>query len=378
MRRMVLWYNSHVMRRTILAVLAAALFAGCEKDDGSVDFEKGVAAYAARDLRTAATSFQMAAEKNPTNFTACVKLALVNVDLGEIPAAKAAIEAALAIDPSSAEAKLIEGQIAYYGKDYECAKKNFNELAEARQLPAELRSQALAARAVMEIAANLFDRARLTLWRAVRLDRKNAAAWYHLGHLSRDTYRFEDAALEQFEMAGRLTKDPARAKAIARDTIPALREALRAKIASKPGAAKRDPGAAAKLVAEAETLSKKDPKKAAAKFAEAYGKDPLSYAAAWNYAKSSISGAKTDADVMKAIEAFQDAIDQRPNSQDTYRTAAQAALSRNRPIRAEKFLSQALAHDPENKATLDMYVQTLRRLGKATEAKLYAAYLKEL
>ena len=360
-------------------MLAAAVFVGCEKkDDGAADFEKGMAAYAARDLRAAAVSFGTAAEKNPTNFMARLKLALVNIDLGEMPAAKAAVESALVVDPNSAEAKLVEGQIAYYAKDFPRVKENFNAVAETQDLPPTLRSQALVARAVMEIAADLFDRARLTLWRAVRLDRKNAAAWYHLGHLSRDTYRFEDAALEQFEMAGRLMKDPVRAKAIARETIPALRESMRAKIASKPGAAQRDPSAAAKLVAEAETLAKTDSKKSAAKFAEAYAKDPLSYAAAWNHAKALIVSAKTDDDVMKALIAFQDAIDQRPNSQDTYRTAARAALNRSKPMRAEKFLSQALAHEPEDRRTLELYVQTLRRLGKPTEAKLYEAYLKEL
>ena len=367
------------MRKTILVACAAAFLCGCDKDDGSADMEKGAAAYAARDLRAAAASFTAAADKNPTNFTARMKLALINMDLGEMPAAKAAVENALAVDPASAEALFIDGQIAYYMKDYARAKKDFDEVAQSSQLPAEIRSQALAARAVMEIAGNLFDRARLTLWRAVRLDRKNAAAWYHLGHLSRDTYRFEDAALEQFEMAGRLMKDPARARAIARDTIPALREALRAKIATKPGAAKRDPGAAAKLVSEAEALAKrKEMKKSAAKYAEAYAKDPLSYAAAWNHAKALIASAKTDAETTKALTAFQDAIDQRPNSQETYRTAARAALSRGKPMRAAKFLSQALAHDPENKATLELYVQTLRRLGRPTEAKLYDAYLKEL
>ena len=368
------------MRKSILAVLVAAVFVGCEeKDDGSADFEKGVAAYAARDLRAAAASFGTAAEKNPTNFTARLKLALVNIDLGEMSAAKTAVEAALAVDPDSAEAKLVEGQIAYYAKDFTRAKEDFNAVAESRNLTPELRSQALAARAVMEIAADLFDRARLTLWRAVRLDRKNAAAWYHLGHLSRDTYRFEDAALEQFEMAGRLMKDPARARTIARETIPALRESMRAKIASKPGAAQRDPSAAAKLVSEAEELvKKKDSKKASAKFAEAYAKDPLSYAAAWNHAKMLVASAKTDGDVMNALIAFQDAIDQRPNSQETYRTAARAALNRSKPMRAEKFLSQALAHDPEDAETLALYVQTLRRCGKPTEAKLYDDYRKEL
>jgi len=367
------------MRKNALVALALAVFAGCGPDDGAADFGKGEAAYAARDLRTAASCFSVAAEKNATNFVARMKLALVNLELGELSAAKTAVEAALTLDPACAEAKMLDGQIAYLARDYARAKRNFDEVAATKSLPAELRSQALSARAVMEIAANMFDRARLTLWRAVRIDRRNAAAWYHLGHLSRDTYRFEDAALEQFEMAGRLLKEPVRAKAIARDTIPALRESLRAKFATKPGAAKRDPGAAAKLVAEAETLTKKkEGKKAAAKYAEAYAKDPLSYAAAWNHAKALIAVAKTDADTTKALTAFQDAIDQRPNSQETYRTAARAALTHGKPMRAEKFLSQALAHDPENKATLELYVQTLRRLGKTTEAKLYDAYLKEL
>ena len=149
-------------------------------------------------------------------------------------------------------------------------------------------------------------------------------------------------------------------------------------MAGKPGASVRDPGGAAKLVTEGEALVKKDPKKAAAKFTEAYGKDPLSYAAAWNYAKCKSASAKSDAEISRVLTAFQDAIDQRPNSQMTYRTAAKFALDAKRPIRAEKFLSQALAHDPEDKTTLSMYVQTLRRLGKTASAKLFESYLKEL
>ena len=245
-------------------------------------------------------------------------------------------------------------------------------------IPKEIRSKAMVSQAVLELTADMFDRARVSLWRAVRLDRRNAAAWYHLGYLSRDTYRFEDAALEQFQMASRLMTDPVRVKAVMQDIIPTIRESLRAKIAGKPGAATRDPGAAAKLVTEGEGLVKRDPKKAAAKFAEAYAKDPLSYAAAWNFAKAKDESAKSDADIARVLTAFQDAIDQRPNSQLTYRTAAQFALNKRRPIRAEKFLSQALAHDPEDKRSLGLYVQTLRRLGKTAEAKIYDMYLKEL
>jgi Tfp pilus assembly protein PilF len=236
----------------------------------------------------------------------------------------------------------------------------------------------MAAQAVLELTANLFDRARISLWRAVRLDRRNASAWYHLGYLSRDTFRFEDASLEQFQMASRLMKDPVRMKMVMQEIIPTIRETLRAKIAGKPGAATRDPGMAAKLVSEGEGLVKRDPKKATAKFSEAYAKDPLSYAAAWNFAKSKSDSVKSDAEISRVLVAYQDAIDQRPNSQLTYRTAARFSLNKRRPIRAERFLSQALAHDPEDKKTLELYVQTLRRLGKSNEAKLYEAYMKEL
>jgi len=291
------------MRGSILTALAVAIVAGCGKDDGAADFEKGMAAYAARDLRAAAGLFGSAAEKNPTNFMARIRLALANIDLGEMPSAKAAVESALALEPQSAEARLVDGQIAFYTRDYSRARKDFNAVAEAMRLPPAIRSQALSELAVVEISENNFDMARLALWRAVRLDRKNAAAWYHLGHLSRDTYRFENAALEQFEMAGRLIKDQARAKAIAHKVIPALRESLRAKMASKPRASTRDPATAAKLVTEGEALLKKDPKRASAKFAEAYSRDPLSYAAALNCAKATSASAKTDSAVDKALAA---------------------------------------------------------------------------
>ena len=366
------------MRNKIIAALALAVIAGCGPDDGAADFGKGEAAYAARDLQTAVQCFKAAAAKNPTNFTARVKLALANVDLGEIDAAREAVESAIAVDPASAEARLLEGNIAYLAKDYALAKAAFADVSSARQLPRELRSKAMVSQAVLELTATMVERARVSLWRAVRLDRRNAAAWYHLGYLSRDTFRFEDAALEQFQMASRLMTDPVRMKTVMQDIIPTIRESLRAKAAGKPGAAGRDPGAAAKLVSEGEGLAKKDPKKSAAKFAEAYAKDPLSYAAAWGFAKSRSGSAKSDREIARVLTAFQDAVDQRPNSQLTYRTAARFALERRRPIRAEKFLSQALAHDPEDKTTLALYVQTLRRLGKTAEARLFEAYLKEL
>ena len=124
-----LWYNSHTMRNNIFAALAFAVLAGCAPDNGVADYEKGEVAYAARDLPAAAFCYNAAAAKNPTNFMARIKLALVKMDLGEIDAARTAIASAIEIDPDSAEARLIEGNIAYLAKDYQCAKNSFSGIA---------------------------------------------------------------------------------------------------------------------------------------------------------------------------------------------------------------------------------------------------------
>ena len=257
------------MRNNILAIFALAVVAGCGVDDGSAEFEKAEVAYAARDLQFAAQSYGVAAAKNPTNFTARVKLALVNVDLGELSAARSAIDSALEIDSTSAEAIFLDGQIAFLEKDYTRASRLFSSICEAAHLSRPFRSKALVAQAVLKMAENKFDNARVTLWRAVRMDMRNAAAWYHLGYLSRDTYRFDDAALEQFQMASRLMTDPSRLEIVTQKIIPAIRESINARIASKPGVSNRNPGAAAKLVSEGESLLKRKLKGAEAKFAEA-------------------------------------------------------------------------------------------------------------
>ena len=213
-----------------------ALIAGCGKNDGTSEFEKGEYAYSVRDYGAAAMFYREAAAKNPTNFTARLRLAISLMNRGDLTGAKAAVDSARALKQDSAEAVFIDGQLAYLTKDYKRAKDAFDAISGTKSLPLSIRSQALSARAVMEIAAGAFDRARVSLWRAMRMDRRNAAAWYHMGHLSRDTYRFNDAAIAQFGMASRLMKDPVRAKEITRDVIPALHESLRSKMAAKQGA----------------------------------------------------------------------------------------------------------------------------------------------
>lgn len=381
----------------MLLLLFAVGVAGCAPeavDDGAEDFARGQEALnrGEPDFKAAMDSFAAAAVKNATNFEARLALALTALRLGEPRIADKAASEAVALDASSAEAWLVEGQSAYLMKDYPRAKASFAAVTGARELPAKMRSEAFSSLAVVEIAAGEIDSARISLMRAMRLDFRNAAAWYHLGVLSRGTFHFNAAALDQFEMACRLDSDSARTRNIVRNVIPSLRDSISSAAADKPGASKRDPGLAAKLLAEGVTAKKKkDLKTAVEKFAKAREADPLSWEAACNYAETLIvaEGAKKPTDktrlsaatvVERTLAAYRDALDAKPTSRETFMAAARFALQNKRPQAAADFLSRALAHFPESKGVLDLYIESLRKLGNdgVRRARLYQAYRQEL
>ncbi len=363
---------------TFLAFAAICCVVGCAPDDGSADLAKGEAALNARDLKVAERHFVAAAVKNATNSVVHVRLAVLRLALGDVDGAVAAASAARTCDPDSAEALFVEGQAFYLKKDYGSARKNFALIAAARDLPAELRANALSAGAVVDILGNNVDAARIALWRAVRVDPKCAAAWYHLAYISRVTYDFVCAAQMQYAMAaGLLPASDERVAEITRKIQPALRDALTQRKAATVGVSKRDPALSAKLVAEAQALQAKDAKKAAAKFLEAWEKDVFSFEAASGWARLA-SAAPTATGAEKVLEAYDAALSERPSNQALYLAAAQYALKAGKPIRAQRLLDQALAHDCTNKKALAQYVDVLKRNGKAKAAALYQAYLKEL
>ena len=380
---------THLLPHSLVAVLLAALVAGCgdapkgpdaPPDDGSADFARARIELEKQDYRAAAAAFDAAARKCETNLEARIQLALVNLRLGEVEAADAAATDAVMTCPESAEARLVCGQAAYLKKDYRRAVDAFAKVAAEPSLTAAMRSDALVGRGVVEMAQNSFDAARISFLRAMRLNRRNPAAWYHLGLLSRNTYRFDEAALEQFEMAARFS-DPRdeRAKKISREIIPALRSAIVSAAASKPGVAKRDPAAAAKLLAEGEALQKKKSIRAAIKkFEAAFAADPLSDAAAVKYATLLSLNDKSPAGVDKALAAFRAAIDQRPERQSTYLAAARLAYENKRWATAAAIMDRAVAHDPENRQTLDLLIAALQKSGKAKPAEAWKAYRAEV
>lgn len=355
----------------------AASSPAARASDGSADVAKGLEALEQNDPTAAMVAFTTAATKCATNFEARLQLALVKIRLGDVPGANAAAAEALALCPESAEANLADGQAAYLKRDYKRALADFDKVAKEQALPPSLRSDAWVGRGVVELAQSQTDAARLSFLRAKCLDGRNPAAWYHLGVLYRDALKFNHAAYEQFQMAsGYMAKsNDERARKISRDVLPSLRKAIAAEAAAKPGVAKRDPVAAAKLLKEGQTLqSSKRITAALKKYEAAYAADPLSGAAALAFAHLRGLNAKTQADVDKALAAFRAASDQDPSAQAIYREAALLAYKHARWSTAAAIMDRAVAHDPVNKNALDLFIAALKKSGKGKLAESWQTY----
>lgn len=358
------------------ALCACAFVAGCGPDADAL-LEQGRIAYEVRDFAVAARHYE-AASAVCTNAAGAVGLTLARIALGDPQGAEAAVREALAKEPDSAEVRLAAGQVANLRGDHAAAVKFAREVAESTDLPADIRSRAWNDLAVAEIQRDRPDAARVALFRARRLDPKNAAAWYHLGYLYRNVLHFDEAAREHYAMFARMSPaNDVRAQDIQRTLLPLISSDLTRLAAARPGMDKRDARASSVALGEGEALAAKNKfREARAKFKKAYEADPLSHPAAYAYAKRLAADAKTADDILAALKVFADAIDARPTSRETYLAAARFAVANKRTIWAKKILSRALAHFSNDKTLVDLYVKTLRGAGETETAALYAAWYR--
>ena len=131
--------------------------------------------------------------------------------------------------------------------------------------------------------------------------------------------------------------------------------------------------------AEAEALRKKRQIRAAMKkYEAALAADPFSYPAARELAYLVSLNDKTADGVDKALRAYRVAIDLRPVVQDNYYAAAQLAYANKRWATAVSILDRAIAHDPENHKTLDLYIAALQKAGREKHLNAWKAYRQEL
>ena len=365
----------------ILALSLAASLAvlvGCNPKDGVREYADGMAAYEAHSLEKAGKLFAKSLGYAPENVDALVMLARVQCERGEISDASETIAKAAALDPNSPDVALLGAEIALYAGDYDRAIGGFTAVAENEKLEPEARALGWTGLGIAEMTRDRRDFARIAFLRAIRLDRRNASARYHLGLLYRgDSYGYLDAALEQFDIFVRLgeTADP-RAVHAQRVIIPGIKADIARRAAERPGAQRRDANASAAALARAEAAWKKgNYKTARSEYEAAYKADVLSYPAALGLAKAWEKTDTTAAGSQRALDSYKTACSLRPGAIATFLTAGNLAMKLKQYATAAELYSRAVAANPADISAIDGLIRALRNAGGQTKvADAYQRY----
>ena len=372
----------------IAAALVAALAAGCGPDDGSAEYESGVAAYETRDLERAVKRFRESLDLAPDRVDAWVMLSRACLDLGDMAAAKEAVSRAAELAPGDVDVVELSAQLAYHAKDFKKAMSLYSDLAKSQD--AAVSSRAYCALAVVEMAAGTSgaderrDRARTFLLAAVKLDGRNAAARYHLGLLYCNSFAYPEAALDQFGIFANLAEpsdglqkvvDSNRLKKVKEQYIPGLRANIDRANAQRPGADRRDSAKSAAALKAADDAWKKGRfKDARAKYAEAYSADVLNYQAALALAEATRKVDPSNGGLAEAFKHYKAASQLRPSSRDTLMTLGDLAMKLGRHAAAAEAYSRAVAARPYDISAIDGLVRALRKCGNAKSAAIYQNY----
>ena len=366
---------SSALKRIPFVLFASAL--GCSPGDGLKELEQGMAAYEVRDLKKAERLFEDSLAASPDDVDRLVFLARVKLDLGELSAAKDLVNKAQALSGDDSDVRLLAAQVAWHAKDYKAAAGFFAAVGDDVRLEPSVRAQGLVGLGVVEMSCERPHLARLAFLRALRLDRRNAAARYHLGLLYRDGFHYLEAALEQFDAFVHVDAeaDP-RVQKVQRTVIPELTEQIGREAADRPGVARRNAAASASALAKADAAWKKGQyKNARQAYQEALAADPLSYPAALGLARSWEKTDTTKEGQKKAYESYRQACTLRASAISTFLTAGSLALRLGFTSQAVNIYSRAVAASPTSLEALDGLIRSLRKAGGAAEeAKAYQAY----
>ena len=365
-------------RSSALSAAALALaVAGCGPKDGVKEYEAGRAAYGARSCEKAERLFAKSLQYAPENVDALVMLASVQRDLGKMSEAAETIAKAEALSPGSVDVALLDAEIAFHLSDYARSAKLFRDVAEDAEATPEARSLGWTGLGIVEMTSEHRDLARIAFLRAIRLDRRNPSARYHLGLLYRgDSFGYLDAALEQFDVFVRLGEkaDP-RAQHAQRVIIPGIKEDIARRAASRRGAEKRDSAASAAALARAAAAMKKgNYKTARSEYEAAYKADVLSYPAARGLAKAWEKTDATNAGRQRTLDWYKEACSLKPGAISTFLAAGELAAKMGQHATAAELYSRAVEANPSDISAIDGLIRALRRTGSGDIANAYQRY----
>lgn len=364
--------------RAVFAAIACAIL-GCGPSDGTKEAAEGRAALEAKDYRKAEKLFSKCAELDPGNVDAAVSLARIKLVSGEIAEARKHIVRAESKAAGDLDVRLLGAQIAWHAKDYARAAELYSGIADDKTLDEKTRSRGWAGLGIVEMTNNEHDLARIAFLRAIRADRRNAAAYYHLGHLYRYApFGYPEAALEQFEIFVRLDAESSspRVQKTQRSIIPSLKDAIARAASDRPGAARRNSAASAAALSKAETsLKKGNLKSARAFYQEALSDDPLSFPAALGLARAELKADQSAAGQKRAFESYRLACSLRPGAVSTLVEAGALAEKLALHAQAREIYSRAVAANPASLDAVDGLIRSIRKAGGDKRiAKAYQAY----
>lgn len=350
-------------------VIAMAALVGCGAKDGLAELERGRAAYAARDLKKAEKFFEKSVACAPTRVDALVELARVKLDLGELASAKEWAQKAEKLAERDSDVRILSAQIAWHAKDYAKATKLFRGIATDATLAPEIRAQGWTGAGIVEMACDNRHLSRIDFLQALRINRRDAAAWYHLGLLYRDAFGYHDAALEQLNVYVRLEAEASpRVQKTQRAIIPGLKETIARTLTERPGAGSRDSAKCAEALAKAEAAWKKGEfKTARLRYQDALKADALSYPAALGLAKAYQKTDGSKAGQEKAFENYKLACALRPSAISTFLEAGKLAVKLGYHAQAVEIGSRALAANPASLEALDSLIAALGKTGAKRE-----------
>ena len=359
------------LRYALSAFAVAAAMAGCDPNDGSKEFEQGRAAYELRDLKKAENLFEKCVAVAATNVDVLVYLARVKLDLGELDDSKAWVEKAAALAGQDLDVRILEAQLAWHAKDYAAAAALYSGIAGDAELDDAAKARGWVGLGIVEMARERRHLSRVAFLRAIRLDRRNAAAWYHLGLLYRNEFDYSEAALEQFEIFVRLEEEASpRVQKVQRSVIPELKDAITRRAADRPGVSKRDSAASAAAITKGdEAMKKGNVKLARQHYQTAASADPLSYPAEIGLAKAYL---KTDS--KESLKHYCLACSLRPGAIRTFLEAGALAARLGMNAQAVEIYSRAVAASPTSIEAVDGLVRALRRAGGQNAREAAQAY----
>jgi len=359
-----------------LPLVIALAIAGCGPKDGVKEYDAGQAAYQSRSLEKAEKLFEKSLRYAPENLDALVMLARVQCDLGKMQEAGETIAKASGMQPAAPDVALLDAEIAFHLHDDARAVKRFSDVAGDASAGAEAQSLGWTGVGIVEMSCNRRDYARIAFLRAIRLDRRNASARYHLGLLYRgDSFGYLDAALEQFEIFVRLGEkaDP-RALHAQRVIIPGIKEDI-ARRAMERCSGHRNADASAKRLANAEAAWKKGNYKTARdEYAAAAKEDVLSFPAMIGLAKAWEKTDSTPAGRQRTLDSYKAACALKPSSVSTLLKTGDLAVRMGQHATAVEVYSRAVAANPADISAIDGLIRALRKTGKGKIADAYQTY----